>query len=257
MKYPVNKAHGDAGEFYFAYKVASVLGWPCRLFDIDIGVDAQVEILDRDQNSTGKFVAFQIKTIAGDEKADCVYVKATQMTYWKEHATPVFVVLVDLAAKTMYLHCVSRAKEYPSTPGGRVRIDFNLEKDKFGARSARIIREGTDREILKELEEYLAGVHSAVESLLVSVGCDDIHQINDAGRGFDNGLELLRKADELISCHHLDSGKRVELHGELYDARDRLCEYVTSVNLNGSEMDEKALSSFLGSWRRGNGDSGY
>lgn len=36
MKYPKKTANGDAGEFFFAYKIASVLKWPCRLLDIDI-----------------------------------------------------------------------------------------------------------------------------------------------------------------------------------------------------------------------------
>ena len=60
MKYPEKAANGDAGEFFFAYKVASVLKWPCRLLDIDIGIDAQVEILNEDGTSTGRFVAFQV-----------------------------------------------------------------------------------------------------------------------------------------------------------------------------------------------------
>ncbi|MCI5162057.1 MAG: hypothetical protein D3917_08545 [Candidatus Electrothrix sp. AX5] len=53
LKYTKKKAIGDAGEYFFAYTVATILGWPCRLLDIDIGIDAQVEILDGDQNSTG------------------------------------------------------------------------------------------------------------------------------------------------------------------------------------------------------------
>ena len=38
MKYPKTAATGHAGEFFFAYQVAKVLGWPCRIFDIDIGL---------------------------------------------------------------------------------------------------------------------------------------------------------------------------------------------------------------------------
>ena len=44
MKYPLGTANGDAGEFFAAYKIAKELGWPCRLFDIDIGIDAQVSV---------------------------------------------------------------------------------------------------------------------------------------------------------------------------------------------------------------------
>jgi hypothetical protein len=72
MKYALRTANGDAGEFFFAYKIASVLKWPCRLFDIDIGIDAQVEIVDEDdETSTGRFVAFQVKATRRTELSIC------------------------------------------------------------------------------------------------------------------------------------------------------------------------------------------
>ncbi|MDW9232039.1 hypothetical protein C7S15_5639 [Burkholderia cepacia] len=68
MLYTLKKASGDAGEYFFAYKIASVLKWPCRLTGIDIGIDAQVEVMDDNQLSTGQFVAFQVKATSKEEK---------------------------------------------------------------------------------------------------------------------------------------------------------------------------------------------
>src|SRR5690242_4709435 len=79
MKYSGKTASGDAGEFFFAYQVASVLGWPCRLFDIDIGIDAQVEVLDEDGKSAGNFVAFQVKTTSGEGSAAYRHVRKRQL----------------------------------------------------------------------------------------------------------------------------------------------------------------------------------
>ncbi|MFT6910645.1 MAG: hypothetical protein ACJAS1_007378 [Oleiphilaceae bacterium] len=77
-----NNAIGKAGEHYFAYWVMSRIGWPCRLLDLDIGIDAQVEILNRKEHSTGEFIAVQIKTTATKIPIKTVYKK--HLEYWKE-----------------------------------------------------------------------------------------------------------------------------------------------------------------------------
>ena len=85
-------AVGDAGEFFFAYRVSSELRWPCRLIDIDIGIDAQIEILDSDLRSTGKFVAVQVK--ATEVGRRIWRVSRRHIKYWNSISVPVFVALV-------------------------------------------------------------------------------------------------------------------------------------------------------------------
>jgi hypothetical protein len=118
MKYSQKTAHGDAGEFFFAYQIASVLKWPCRLFDIDIGVDAQVEVLEENGVSTGKFVAFQIKSTTVGRHGACSYVRKKHLAYWLDLDIPLFAVLVDLPRQVMYLHHVTKGKRYPITKKG-------------------------------------------------------------------------------------------------------------------------------------------
>ena len=119
MKYPLKAANGHAGEYFFAYTIANVLKWPCRLIDIDIGIDAQVEVINEDRSSSGRFVAFQVKTTSREEP-NCRYVTVDQLKYWQELDLPVFVVLVALKEKQMYLHRVLFNVEYKKTKKGAI-----------------------------------------------------------------------------------------------------------------------------------------
>lgn len=70
---------GKAGEFYFAYWIVRNFQWPCRILDIDVGIDAQVEVFE-DEISTGSFFAVQIKsTIGFDPK---IQIDLADFEYW-------------------------------------------------------------------------------------------------------------------------------------------------------------------------------
>lgn len=58
-KYKSTGVTGRAGELYFAYWIVRYFNWPCRLLDIDVGIDAQVEIFE-DEISTGDFLRFKL-----------------------------------------------------------------------------------------------------------------------------------------------------------------------------------------------------
>lgn len=165
MKYTAQTAHGDAGEFFFAFKIASVLRWPCRLFDIDIGIDAQVEVLNNDGASTGRFVAFQVKaTNLGAQ--EYWYVSRRQLSYWRELDLPVFVVLVDLLNEEMYLHQVHSNKKYrPATEKGFVRINFDLVKDKFSEQSGKRIAAAAEEAALSHIRKHLCVVQEGIQEI--------------------------------------------------------------------------------------------
>ncbi len=165
MKYPRNTSNGHAGEFFFAYKVASVLGWPCRLFDIDIGIDAQVEVLDEERASTGKFVAFQIKTTTAKNLEDKTYVDEKHLIYWRSLETPVFVVLVVLSQKAMYLRRIEKFRNYHKTANGQVRIDFDINADRFKKSSRTLIRDAADQAALSAIREHLRSVQEGIAKI--------------------------------------------------------------------------------------------
>lgn len=168
MKYALSTANGDAGEFFAAYKIAKELGWPCRLYDIDIGVDAQVEILTDARESTGRFVALQVKATSTKE-ADCCYVGARQLKYWRSLDIPVFVVLVDLQNEQMFLHLVEPKREYEKTSKGKYKISFNLAADLFSSASAATMEEASVRLAMSHIGPHLERVDEAIEEILRSV----------------------------------------------------------------------------------------
>ncbi|WP_458764631.1 DUF4365 domain-containing protein [Cupriavidus basilensis] len=143
MTYPGKTAIGDAGEFFAAYKIAKELRWPCRLFDIDIGIDGQVEIM-AGEKSTGRFVAIQVKTTTAEEK-DCCYVKAHHFDYWVSAEIPVFVVLVDLLKEQMFLHLIDPRRKYERTSEGTYKIYFDLSTDLFTPESGTVMVKASER----------------------------------------------------------------------------------------------------------------
>lgn len=129
LEYTKKAASGDAGEFFTAYKIVKTLGWPCRLFDIDIGIDAQVEILSEDRQSTGQFVALQVK--AREYKANCVHISEDHLDYWNTLNIPVFMVLVDHTKAKIFLHLVGNKSKYKKTNKGLFIIPFDRKKEVF------------------------------------------------------------------------------------------------------------------------------
>ncbi|UPT78163.1 DUF4365 domain-containing protein [Sulfurovum sp. XGS-02] len=97
MIYPKKSATGQAGEHYFSYWVLKNFQWPCRLFDIDLGIDAQVEILDNNNHTTGNFIAVQIKTT--DSTKTSVPVKVENLKYWESIDDAVVLVLICMKKK--------------------------------------------------------------------------------------------------------------------------------------------------------------
>ncbi|MDF3123489.1 DUF4365 domain-containing protein [Rheinheimera sp. 1928-s] len=93
MKLDLNNANGKAAEHYFAYWVLRYLNWPCRLLDVDIGIDAQIEIMDEAMHSTGEFLAAQIKTSINPELK--ISIKLEHLKYWESISDPVILVLVS------------------------------------------------------------------------------------------------------------------------------------------------------------------
>lgn len=92
MIFAASNAIGKAGEHYFAYWICANFDWACRLLDIDIGIDAQIEIFDKNHCSTGNFINVQVKATKGEKYNG----KATRnnLTYWKTIEEPTIVVQI-------------------------------------------------------------------------------------------------------------------------------------------------------------------
>lgn len=67
--------------------------WPCRLLDIDVGVDAQIEVFENNF-STGDFIPVQIKTKANSDLFKDI--KGKDFNYWNQIGYGVLLVLVSI-----------------------------------------------------------------------------------------------------------------------------------------------------------------
>jgi hypothetical protein len=95
MKFEARASTGKAGEYYLAYWITKNFNWPCRLLDIDVGIDAQIEIFDDLNHSVGDFIAVQIK--ATTEKDPSVPVKLRNLEYWESIEDPMILISITLS----------------------------------------------------------------------------------------------------------------------------------------------------------------
>ncbi len=100
MNYNSEKVTGDAGEHYFAYWIINNFNYPCRLLDKDLGIDAKIEIVDADQNTTGEFIFVQIKSSDTDPVKHNI--KLRHLLYWESISIPVILVGIDLSTDDIY-----------------------------------------------------------------------------------------------------------------------------------------------------------
>lgn len=94
MKFDIKSSHGKAGEYYFAYWICNNFGWPCRLLDIDVGIDAQIEVFNENYHSTGDFIGVQVKTTMYSNPNVSVPLK--NLEYWASIEDPVILVSITL-----------------------------------------------------------------------------------------------------------------------------------------------------------------
>lgn len=132
MKYDTKLINGDSGEYFVAYKMTRLLGWPCRLYGVDLGVDAELEILNNDKTSTGNIIKLQIKSTESSpsDRDVSIYLDDRHIQYWKRFCIPVIICAVDLIKEEVYWKQVKDTEAYAS--GGESRlIKFSRVSDKF------------------------------------------------------------------------------------------------------------------------------
>lgn len=130
MEYQKRSTNGDAGEYFLAYKMTRILGWPCRLYGVDLGVDAELEIMDSNNESTGDIIKIQIKAIEEVKTAESVsiYVDDRHINYWKRFCLPVIVCCVDLKNEKVYWKQITSTEAY-ATKGESKKVSFCLVHD--------------------------------------------------------------------------------------------------------------------------------
>ena len=128
MDYAKKSANGDAGEYFAAYTLTKNLGWPCRLYGMDIGVDAELEVLDAQRSSTGDIIKVQIKTFDSAGAEPAVYVDDRHIDYWKRFCLPVIICCVELSTECVYWKQITATEAFRSGGASR-RVTFDRYRD--------------------------------------------------------------------------------------------------------------------------------
>lgn len=130
MQYQKRSVNGDAGEYLVAYIITHKLGFPCRLYGVDLGVDAEMEIVDEHQHSTGDIIKIQVKTVdsIGSKESASIYIDDRHIDYWKRFCFPVIMCCVDLSETKIYWKQIITTKAY-KTGGESKKITFCLKHD--------------------------------------------------------------------------------------------------------------------------------
>lgn len=84
-----------------------------------------------------------------------------------------FVVLVDLSVGAMFLHRVDVNKHYPATKKGSVRVDFDLQNDRFCEDSARVIANAAAEVALSHVRKLLADVQTRTKEIRKTILAHD------------------------------------------------------------------------------------
>ncbi|EGV4396861.1 DUF4365 domain-containing protein [Salmonella enterica subsp. enterica serovar Newport] len=159
-KYKKNGATGKAGEYYFAYWMVRNFKWPCRLLDIDVGIDAQVEIFE-DEISTGDFFAVQIKSTV--ESDPDMSIDLSDFMYWQQLESQVILVRILMGDNHSepVMYWKSFSKEYLD--------EIVMEMGTTGFQSKKVLFSESDKLTSESKDSWKEAILSDTDKRLIRV----------------------------------------------------------------------------------------
>ncbi|WP_157597746.1 MULTISPECIES: DUF4365 domain-containing protein [unclassified Rhizobacter] len=201
MEYPKRSANGDAGEYLAAYSLTKALGWPCRLYGVDLGVDAELEILDDQGVSRGDIVKVQIKTMQPEKTKPelAIYVDERHIDYWQRFCLPVIVCCVDLSQEKVYWRQITATEAFRSRGQSR-KVTFDREVDLISPQARplleKLVHPAESKEILplfQELERRFARLPQGIVRFF------DLDQIVEIDSLCEDVSEVLQKLERILA----------------------------------------------------------
>jgi len=119
---------GDKGVRMVDQIISEELRWIFRdVRKADLGVDAQIELVNPEKRGTGRLIAAQIKCGQSffSESSDAGFVfrgKSKHLRYWVEHSLPVLVIICDPDSGKCYWQEASGANTEPLSTGWKLTI---------------------------------------------------------------------------------------------------------------------------------------
>ena len=204
MKYTKKSLVGDMGEHFFVYKIMEMFNWPCRLYGIDLGIDAEIEILDNENRTTGRIIKVQIKSTTEKEESNTpvIYVDDRHVTYWKNLTLPLIVCCVDLYNKKIYWKQIEKSESYDSK-GVSKKIIYN-DKDILDITSKDDLISLIDSKSLDIFQKYLSTIKSMVDFISEKMLCYndgnnfDIDDVKAVYSEFNHLKDLIHSTNTII-----------------------------------------------------------
>lgn len=201
MKYTHTQIIGDAGEHLVASKVIKLLGFPCRLLSIDIGIDAEIEITDDNFRSTGEFIKAQIKTTISDKLY--WYIEKEHIEYWNKINLPVIIFLVHINTEKIYWHIIDEIDKYEKLDSG-YKVQFN-EKDILDASNKFNFRTLSKLPFKRKIEKIFDKAYALVvkDNLLINSDQYDLTTFEEFVFHSNMINHNFKEANDLILKHDL------------------------------------------------------
>lgn len=196
MKYTQTNIIGDAGEHLLAAKVIKYFGFPCRLINIDIGIDAEIEIIDANYKSTGQFIKAQVKTTTTE--VFHLFIDEKHLKYWNMMHFPAVIFLVHLHTENIYWHCIEKTEAYIHSKSG-LRITFDPEHILVPENKEKFIEISYDQE-----RQTIASIYSEAyevanaDTEILDEGNYDLTSFEEFVYHCNKILFDLKKADKII-----------------------------------------------------------
>lgn len=178
MKFEDVNRIGVAGTYLLAYAMTQLFRCPCRILDVDVGVDAELEFVNDDSEASGDIIKIQIKTVNEITAKDThsIYVDEKHIKYWQMFSAPIIVCCVDLKTENIYWKHIANTEAY-KTAGMSRKIVFDLKNDLLREDSINELRALIPTEKRKEIAVLKERIISELEPLTKIDGYCDFEAI--------------------------------------------------------------------------------
>ncbi|MBL3655166.1 DUF4365 domain-containing protein [Fulvivirga sediminis] len=171
MKFYTTSSTGDSGLLYLGHWINQYFHFPFRIMSADIGIDAEIEILDEDLHSNGLIIKAQVKSTQSPINANfSEYVEKDHIDYWSKLTVPVIYFKVDLKNNKIYHKIISSLDGIELTSSGngnKRKIEFDLSKDLLDLSSKQKWLDFFKVVEYHNMYSYIEKLHDEIDSVVV------------------------------------------------------------------------------------------
>ena len=197
MEYSERLSSGDIGEHLVAFKFLKLFRWPCRLYGIDIGVDAEVEMLDDENLSQGDILKVQVKHSDRFSAGDTFSVTTDErhLRYWTRFCVPLIFCAAESDTMKVYWRQITDLDDY-GTSGESKKVTFDRRRHELAAGCKGRFLELVNPPDSRNIGERLARMKSGLDSLQADPG--DFETVDQYRRRLERIWDEIGEVDQII-----------------------------------------------------------